>query len=51
MDVRTPVLAALDGKVHSFKNNDNLGDYGPTIITGASIRKLYFLHAIWPLGS
>lgn len=28
----TPVLAALDGKVHSFQNNDNLGDYGPTII-------------------
>lgn len=28
----TPVLAALDGKVHSFKNNNNLGDYGPTII-------------------
>jgi murein DD-endopeptidase MepM/ murein hydrolase activator NlpD len=22
----------LDGKVHSFKNNNNLGDYGPTII-------------------
>nr|WP_315157514.1 peptidoglycan DD-metalloendopeptidase family protein [uncultured Flavobacterium sp.] len=28
----TPVLAALDGKVHSFQNNTNLGDYGPTII-------------------
>lgn len=28
----TPVLAALDGKVHSFKNNSGLGDYGPTII-------------------
>jgi murein DD-endopeptidase MepM/ murein hydrolase activator NlpD len=28
----TPVLAALDGKVHSFQYNDNLGDYGPTII-------------------
>ena len=28
----TPVLAALDGKIHSFQNNDNLGDYGPTII-------------------
>jgi len=30
--VNTPVLAALDGKVHSFKNNIGLGDYGPTII-------------------
>jgi murein DD-endopeptidase MepM/ murein hydrolase activator NlpD len=28
----TPVLAALDGKVHSFQFNNNLGDYGPTII-------------------
>ena len=28
----TLVLAALDGKVHSFQNNTNLGDYGPTII-------------------
>jgi murein DD-endopeptidase MepM/ murein hydrolase activator NlpD len=30
--VGTPVLAPLDGKVHSFKNNIGLGDYGPTII-------------------
>ncbi|PWA05522.1 peptidoglycan DD-metalloendopeptidase family protein [Flavobacterium laiguense] len=28
----TPVLAALDGKVHSFQYNNNIGDYGPTII-------------------
>ncbi|AWG20226.1 peptidase M23 [Flavobacterium faecale] len=28
----TTVLAALDGKVHSFENNDSLGNYGPTII-------------------
>lgn len=28
----TPILAALDGKVHSFKNNTAAGDYGPTII-------------------
>jgi murein DD-endopeptidase MepM/ murein hydrolase activator NlpD len=26
------VLAPLSGKVHSFKNNIGLGDYGPTII-------------------
>lgn len=31
-DVNTPVLAALDGTIHSFKNNTNFGDYGPTII-------------------
>jgi murein DD-endopeptidase MepM/ murein hydrolase activator NlpD len=28
----TPVLAALDGTVHSFNYNAGLGDYGPTII-------------------
>ncbi|HER40360.1 MAG TPA: peptidase M23, partial [Salinimicrobium catena] len=28
----TAVLAVLDGKVHSFRDNDNFGDYGPTII-------------------
>lgn len=29
---KTPVLAVLRGKVHSFQNNKDLGDYGPTII-------------------
>lgn len=28
----TTVLAVLDGKIHSFKDNVNFGDYGPTII-------------------
>lgn len=28
----TPVYAPLTGKVHSFQNNNNFGDYGPTII-------------------
>lgn len=28
----TKVLTPLDGTVHSFKNNSNVGDYGPTII-------------------
>lgn len=28
----TAVLAVLDGKIHSFKDNANFGDYGPTII-------------------
>lgn len=26
------VLSVLDGEIHSFKNNDQFGDYGPTII-------------------
>lgn len=28
----TDVIAPLPGRIHSFKNNDNPGDYGPTII-------------------
>ncbi|MFD0861450.1 peptidoglycan DD-metalloendopeptidase family protein [Sungkyunkwania multivorans] len=28
----TPVLAAMDGEVHSFKDNNAVADYGPTII-------------------
>ena len=27
-----PVYATLEGTIHSFQNNDALGDYGPTII-------------------
>lgn len=30
----TTVLAPLHGRVHSFKNNEVVGDYGPTIILG-----------------
>lgn len=38
----TPVLAALDGKVHSFQNNNNLGDYGPTIILEHQLENHFF---------
>ena len=31
-DAGTPVFAPLDGIVHSFQDNANFGDYGPTII-------------------
>jgi murein DD-endopeptidase MepM/ murein hydrolase activator NlpD len=42
----TTVLAALDGKVHSFKNNIGLGDYGPTIILEHEVEneKFYTLY-------
>ncbi|CAM1367108.1 Peptidase M23 [Tenacibaculum litoreum] len=36
-DAGTDVLAVLDGEIHSFKNNLNYGDYGPTIIIKHSI--------------
>lgn len=38
----TPVLAALDGKVHSFQFNNNLGDYGPTIILEHQLGNHFF---------
>jgi len=31
-DAGTPVYAPLQGTVHGFADNDNFGDYGPTII-------------------
>lgn len=38
----TRVLSALDGKIHSFQNNKNYGDYGPTIIIEHHIGNIKF---------
>ncbi|MBA6315069.1 peptidoglycan DD-metalloendopeptidase family protein [Cellulophaga baltica] len=38
----TKVLVPIDGVVHSFKNNDTVGDYGPTIILKHIINKVTF---------
>jgi peptidoglycan LD-endopeptidase LytH len=38
----TKVLAPIDGKVHSFNNNSNFGDYGPTIILEHKIEGFRF---------
>jgi murein DD-endopeptidase MepM/ murein hydrolase activator NlpD len=38
----TPIYAPLDGVVHSFKNNTNHGDYGPTIILKHEIQNICF---------
>lgn len=38
----TKVLAALDGTIHSFQNNKNHGDYGPTIILKHATQGLVF---------
>jgi len=42
----TPVFAPLDATVHSFANNDALGDYGPTIILEHNVegQKFYTLY-------
>jgi murein DD-endopeptidase MepM/ murein hydrolase activator NlpD len=38
----TEVLAALDGKIHSFQNNKALGDYGPVLILEHHIENYTF---------
>ena len=38
----TPVLAAFEGVVHSFQDNTNYGDYGPTIILKHCIETVEF---------
>lgn len=45
-DAGTEVLAALDGRIHSFKDNAGMGDYGPTIILEHEYqnRKFYTLY-------
>ncbi|MDR6941846.1 peptidoglycan DD-metalloendopeptidase family protein [Mucilaginibacter pocheonensis] len=45
-DAGTPVYAPLAGKVHSFQDNNNQGDYGPAIIlqhdlNGLALYSLY----------
>ena len=36
----TPIYAPLAGKVHSFNDNNNFGDYGPTIILEHNLDRL-----------
>lgn len=38
----TTVLAALDGTIHSFKNNIGNGDYGPTLILEHQLNGISF---------
>ena len=41
-DTETLIYTPLDGVVHSFKNNTNYGDYGPTIILKHNISEVEF---------
>ena len=38
----TPIYAPLESTIHSFKNNTNYGDYGPTIILKHNISGIEF---------
>lgn len=38
IEADAPIYAPLNGVVHSFKNNTNFGDYGPTIILKHKIK-------------
>ncbi len=41
-DAKTEIMAPLDGKIHSFKNNNHYGDYGPTIIVEHTFDEITF---------
>ncbi len=41
-EAETPIYTPLEGIIHSFKNNTNYGDYGPTIILKHSINGVDF---------
>ena len=42
IEADTPIFAPLDGQIHSFKNNTNYGDYGPTIILKHDVNGITF---------
>ncbi|POY39410.1 peptidase M23 [Solitalea longa] len=42
----TAIYAPLGGAVHSFKNNDNFGDYGPAIVLKHEVDGLIF-HSLY----
>lgn len=42
IEAGTSVLAAFKGEVHSFKDNTNFGDYGPTIILKHKLDSIEF---------
>jgi murein DD-endopeptidase MepM/ murein hydrolase activator NlpD len=42
LEAGTAVYAPLDGVVHSFQDNDNFGDYGPTIILQHELEGVIF---------
>ncbi|WP_417289561.1 peptidoglycan DD-metalloendopeptidase family protein [Corallibacter sp.] len=42
LDAGSEIFTPLDAEVHSFKNNENFGDYGPTIILKHTIETVEF---------
>ena len=42
IEAETPIYCPLDATIHSFKNNTNFGDYGPTIILKHTINEVEF---------
>jgi murein DD-endopeptidase MepM/ murein hydrolase activator NlpD len=42
IEAYTPIYTPLDGVIHSFNNNTNYGDYGPTIIIEHQLKGIRF---------
>lgn len=53
IEAETPIYAPLEGIIHSFKNNTNHGDYGPTIVLKHCVGSIQFhtLYGHLSLGS
>lgn len=42
IEAESPIYSPLDAEIHSFKNNSNYGDYGPTLILKHKIASIEF---------
>ena len=42
VEANSPIFTPLEAEVHSFKNNTNYGDYGPTIILKHEVNTIEF---------
>ncbi|WP_367651264.1 peptidoglycan DD-metalloendopeptidase family protein [Winogradskyella undariae] len=42
IEANTAIFSPLEGTIHSFKNNTNYGDYGPTIVLKHKIEDFEF---------
>ncbi|WP_142783637.1 peptidoglycan DD-metalloendopeptidase family protein [Changchengzhania lutea] len=53
LEANAAIYTPIEGEVHSFKNNDNFGDYGPAIILKHTLHNItfYTLYGHLSLGS
>ncbi len=47
LEAGEPIFAPLAGKVHSFQNNANFGDYGPTLILAHELTTESYFYTLY----